>query len=101
MRDVFATQTEADSVHRKRDFVDESACKRAVVVARVDMKLTPSFASEGVIASFTDPSRPLMIQVNRWGSPAYFVRTGDQANQPSSVGLRVRFRCSLPSVFMT
>ena len=31
----------------------------------------------------------------------YFVRTGDQANQNSCAGLRVRFRCPLPSVFMT
>jgi hypothetical protein len=33
-------------------------------------------------------------------SRVYLVRPGDQANQPSLAGLRVRFRCPLPSAFM-
>lgn len=51
------------------------------------------------------PSRlrfsPYSSSARRLPGRAYFVRTGDQATKRSSVGLRVRFRCPLPSVFMT
>ena len=35
------------------------------------------------------------------GPALHFFRTGDQAAEPSFHGLRVRFRCPLPSAFMT
>ena len=47
------------------------------------------------------PSVPQLSGIAFLSGHAYRLGAGDQASQNSSHGLRVRFRCPLPSGFMT